>query len=102
MVLIEAMALGRAVVACDCDHGPRDIIRDGVDGVLVPPRMSARSRVRSTASSVTRRWRAEPRRARLEVRDRFAIEAVSAQWESLFREAMATDERHDGGTRQPC
>lgn len=34
--LIQAMACGAAVVATDCDHGPAEIVEDGVDGLLVP------------------------------------------------------------------
>ncbi len=33
--LIEAMAAGKACVAYACDTGPEEIIRDGIDGLLV-------------------------------------------------------------------
>lgn len=86
MALIEAMALGRAVIACDCDHGPRDIIRQGVDGLLVPP-----ADVNALAAAIEELLRDDTRRAGLarravEVRDRFAISVISAQWETLFRD----------------
>lgn len=36
MVLIEGLALGKAIVATDCPTGPRDVLQNGEAGVLVP------------------------------------------------------------------
>ena len=35
-VLIEALMLGKQIIASDCPTGPREILADGKAGILVP------------------------------------------------------------------
>jgi glycosyltransferase involved in cell wall biosynthesis len=84
MALAEGMACGLACVAFDCAPGVREIVTDGVDGIVVPPR-----NVPALAEGLSRLMADEElRRAygaagRQSVR-RFAPDAVLARWERLF------------------
>ena len=82
--LVEALAHGVPVVSYDCDTGPRDIIRHGTDGLLIP--MDDEQALHDALNDVMRD-RALRRKlaARAgEARERFSIERVAGMWESLF------------------
>jgi glycosyltransferase involved in cell wall biosynthesis len=82
--LCEAMGCGTPAVSFDCESGPRDIIRDGIDGVLVPS-----GDVPALATALDNLMNDEPRRDRLrsratEVQQRFGMSQILELWDQLF------------------
>lgn len=87
--LLEAMSAGVPVVAMDCDTGPRDIIRHGTDGLLVPNRDLAQLSEKLVALMGDERERARMGSAARDVRDRFSESKVRDLWMQLFAEVTA-------------
>lgn len=82
--LCEAMANGLPAVAFDCGEAVRTIVRDGVDGVLVPAGdIAALGRALSRLMDDGALRHRMAARAR-EVAERFSIESVAARWDELL------------------
>ncbi|WP_369208284.1 glycosyltransferase family 4 protein [Streptomyces sp. PU-14G] len=84
MTIVEAMRCGLPVVATDCPHGPGEIIRDGVDGLLAPT-----GDVNAIAGGLLRLINDEGLRARmgkaaLAASARFDPAQVAARYEELM------------------
>lgn len=83
-VLLESLAQGCPAIAFDCPAGPREIIRHGVDGLLV------KAGDAGALSRTMRRLLTEPQlRATLaanalDVHERFAEEKIMRQWNTLI------------------
>lgn len=82
--LVEAMAHGVPAVSFDCDTGPRDIIRHGIDGLLV-----ASGDADGMASALDRLMRDAHARAgfaqrAVDARERFSMVKISRMWEAVF------------------
>lgn len=84
MVMIEAMACGLPVVAFDFLCGPKDIIRPGINGLLVK-----NGDIEGLAQAMMQLMEDEAYRMQLsqqarKVTDTYSEETVMAQWVSLF------------------
>jgi glycosyltransferase involved in cell wall biosynthesis len=85
--LLEAMAVGLPCVTFDCPSGPRDISMDGQVALLVPlndERALAHELGRLMMDADLRRSLGN--KARASVTERFALNRVLEQWDSLFEE----------------
>jgi glycosyltransferase involved in cell wall biosynthesis len=83
--LAEAMGYGLPAVSYDCLTGPRDIIREGIDGYLVRPVGDAQC----FASALRRLIEDDEMRRRMslkavEVRTRFSRSKILTQWNRVI------------------
>lgn len=84
LVLCEAMSCGVAVVSFDCSSGPKEIITDGWDGILVES-----ANVEKLAENIVYLIENPSKRVEygakaIESSKRFSEEIIMAQWQDLF------------------
>ncbi|MBA4759681.1 glycosyltransferase family 4 protein [Sphingosinicella sp.] len=84
-VLVEALASGCAAVAYDCLAGPADIVRNGIDGILVRPGeveelANAMEKLMANPDLLARYRAAAP-----DIISRLSVDQVYDRWEVLFR-----------------
>ena len=77
------MACGLAVVSFDCPSGPRNIIRNGVDGMLVPA-LSVEALAEAMGSLMADEAQRRTLGSRAaEIVQRFSPEKIMPMWEEL-------------------
>ncbi|MEM7001923.1 MAG: glycosyltransferase family 4 protein [Pseudomonadota bacterium] len=91
-VLLEALHAGVPVIASDCEFGPRDIVREDVDGVLVPvDDVASLVAALSGLLNDTARLRRYAENSR-EVAARFDPEDGLTRWLEVLQNAGGTDD----------
>jgi glycosyltransferase involved in cell wall biosynthesis len=84
LTIIEALSFGVPVVSFDCKLGPSEIIRDGVDGFLVPPgdvpALTHKLRLLMQAAALRSVMAASAR----EGAQRFLCHEIMPKWEALL------------------
>lgn len=84
--LAEAMSHGLPAVSFDCDAGPRDIIRDGIDGYLVPVEASVTGLSRAMETLMKDEYKRHIMSiAAMAVREKFSMECIAAEWEVVLK-----------------
>ncbi len=88
MVLIEAMALGLPAVCFDFKCGPKDIIREGVNGLLAPegdiPALARAMQRAMDDPALLERMSSEA----LRIREKYTEQTIMAKWENCFKSVL--------------
>ena len=85
---LEALATGVPVIGARAGGLP-EVVRDGVTGALCEPGdVEGMAHAALALLSDDERWRATSTRAAADARDRFALDAVVAQYESFYERAL--------------
>ncbi len=93
IAVVEAMACGLPVIATDCPSGPAEILRQGEDGILVPP-----EDVDALAGALAELMADQGKRQNLgsrgiEAARRFDLDLVSRTWDELLEAVVTARDR---------
>lgn len=90
MALLEAMSYGLPSISFDCPCGPKDIINNDVDGILVK-----NGDALALAQAITRLAR-DPEKMKhlsndsIQIAQKYDIKVIGKQWEDLFNRILST------------
>lgn len=85
LVLIEAKACGLPIISFDCPNGPKHIVRNGLDGILVDPENT--DKLSETILSViedSELRKKFSKHAQQDYRERWSENVIVCKWKSLL------------------
>ncbi|MCC0177426.1 glycosyltransferase family 4 protein [Waterburya agarophytonicola K14] len=91
----EAMLCGLPVIATDCPSGPRELVRDGVDGILIPNQDEVALTKAIERLITNPEEREHFAKSAPEVGTRFSLEKIIQGWTDLSQKAIL--EKHGRG-----
>jgi len=91
LVLLEAMRCGLPCVSFDCPYGPRELIKDGYNGILVE-----NGNIKALTEAIERLINNEKERIEMgknayAFSDQFSFDNIMKKWEKLFHETLNTE-----------
>lgn len=100
LALVEAMACGLPVIACD-SHGPAEIVRDGESGWLVAPD-NEQTLEQTLIEAVTQPGERHRRgqQAAIEARQHYGWAAIASSVAALYEEVIAEHEREGADAQE--
>ena len=84
-VLLEAMSYGLPCISFDCHTGPREIIQDGFNGILIDPDKKISGLMKALKQVLDDEFlRDKIGKNALEVRSRYSVDSIMKRWDKIL------------------
>lgn len=84
-VLLEAMSYGLPCISFDCHTGPREIIQDGFNGILIDPDKKISGLMKALKRVLDDEFlRDKIGKNALEVRSRYSVDSIMKRWDKIL------------------
>ena len=84
-VLLEAMSYGLPSISFDCDTGPRDMIEDGFNGILIKPEDQEKGLIKALEKMIINTpFRKTIAENSITIRDKYSVESIMQKWNNVL------------------